>query len=163
MKQIHPARFAIGFPSHGFQCDERKLLNALLTDAELRVEIVGALRTLKTIDTLPSRRIFQAIFAVEESGGRVGFDEINGRLEAEDQNLLAQTVLNEDAEVDRDEIVASVVSMQRSEQQNLRGELKLRINEAERAGRVEEALRLMTELQGLERAGRGGRQLPFDG
>jgi len=154
---------AIERPRSLLRHDERKLLNALLTDAELRVEIVGALRTLKTIDTLPSRRIFQAIFAVEESGGRVGFDEINGRLEAEDQNLLAQTVLNEDAEVDRDEIVASVVSMQRSEQQNLRGELKLRINEAERAGRFEEALRLMTELQGLERAGRGGRQLPFDG
>ncbi|MEO8594070.1 MAG: DNA primase [Candidatus Solibacter sp.] len=148
---------AIERPKILLRHDERNLLNALLTDAGLRGEIIGALRTLNTIDTLPSRRIFQAIFAVEDGGGRVGFDEINGRLEEDDQNLLAQTVLNEDGEVDRDEIVASVVSMQRSEQQNVRGQLKLRIHNAERAGQADEAMRLMTELQGLERAERGRR------
>jgi len=120
--------------------------------------IIGALRSLRTIETLPSRRIFQAIFTIEDAGGRLGFDEINGRLEEADQNLLAQAVLNEDGEVVRDEVIASVVSMQRSEQQNLRGDLKSRIGEAERAGHFDEAIRLTMELQGLERAERGRRQ-----
>ena len=68
--------------------------------------MIGPLRSLETIETLPSRRIFQAIFALDEAGGRVGFDEINGRLEEADQNLLAQAVLNEDGEVSREEVVS---------------------------------------------------------
>jgi len=85
----------------------------------------------------------------------VGFDEINGRLEEADQNLLAQTVLNEDGEISREDVLAAMASMQRSEQQNLRAQLKTRIGEAERAGRLEEAMRLAQELGGMERAGHG--------
>ena len=133
------------------------LLIALLTDAELRAEMTGPLRSLQTIEMLPSRRIFQAIFALVEAGGRVGFDEVNGRLEEADQNLLAQAVLNEDGEISREAVLAAVESMQRSEQQHLRVQLKTRIGESERAGRFDEAMRLTMELQGLERAPRGGR------
>jgi len=149
---------AIVRPKSLLRHDERMLLNALLSDAELRGEVIGTLRSLRTIETLPSRRIFQAIFTIEDAGGRVGFDEINGRLEEADQDLLAQAVLNEDGEVAREEVIASVISMQRSEQQNLRGDLKSRIGEAERAGHFDEAVRLTMELQGLERAERGRRQ-----
>ena len=55
-------------------------------------------------------------------------------------------------------IVAAVQHQKRrSEQQHLRVQLKTRINESERAGRLDEAMRLMVELQGLERAARGRR------
>jgi hypothetical protein len=119
--------------------------------------MIGRLRSLQTIETLPSRVIFQAIFALEEAGGRVGFDEVNGRLEEADQNLLAQAVLNEDGEISREEVMAAMESMQRSEQQFLRGQLKSRISESERGGRFDEAMRLTAELQALERAARGRR------
>lgn len=148
---------AIERPKSLLRHDERMLLVALLTDAELRAEILATLRTLQTIDSLPSRRIFQAIFAVDEAGGRLGFDEINGRLEETDQNLLAQTVLNEDGEISREEVLAAVASMQRSEQQNLRTQMKERIKELDRAGRLDDAMRLDVELQALERAARGKR------
>ena len=52
--------------------------------------------------------------------------------------------------------MAALASMRRSEQQNRRVQLKARISEAERAGNLEEAVRLTVELQGLERAARGG-------
>jgi hypothetical protein len=148
---------AIERPNSPLRLDERMLLIALLTDAKLRAEIIEPLRSLQTIDLLPSRRIFQAIFALEDAGGRVGFDEINGRLEEADQNLLAQTVLNDDGEISREEVLAAVASMQRSEQQNLRVQLKTRIKELDRAGRLDEAMRLDLELQVLERAARGRR------
>src|ERR1017187_2931194 len=135
--------------------DERMLLVALLTNAEMRADTIAPLRSLQTIETLPSRRIFQAIFALEEAGGRVSFDAVNGRLEEADQNLLAQTVLHEDGEISREEVVAALESMQRSERQNLRVQLKTRIGEAERAGRLDEAMRLTVELQGLEHASQG--------
>lgn len=148
---------AIERPISPLRHDERMLLIALLTEGELRAEMIGPLRSLQTIDTLPSRRIFQAIFALEEAGGRISFDAVNGRLEEADQILLAQAVLNEDGEISREEVVAAVASMQRSEQQILRVQLKTRIGESERAGRFDEAMRLTMELQGLERAPRGGR------
>jgi DNA primase len=135
--------------------DERMLLVALLTNAEMRADTIAPLRSLQTIETLPSRRIFQAIFALEEAGGRVSFDAVNGRLEEADQNLLAQTVLHEDGEISREEVVAALESKQRSERQNLRVQLKTRIGEAERAGRLDEAMRLTVELQGLEHASQG--------
>jgi DNA primase len=147
---------AIERPASPLRHDERMLLIALLTDAELRADTIGPLRSLETIETLPSRRIFQAIFAVDESGGRVGFDEINGRLEEADQNLLAQTVLNEDGEISAQEVAAAMESMLRSERQHVRVRLKTRIGESERAGRLDEAMRLTVELQALERAARGG-------
>jgi len=137
--------------------DERMLLIALLADAALRADMIGTLRSLETIETLPSRRIFQAIFALDEAGGRVGFDEINGRLEEADQNLLAQTVLNDDSEISQEEVSAAMESMQRSERQHLRVRLKTRIGESERAGRLDEAMRLTVELQALERAAKGRR------
>jgi DNA primase len=144
-------------PKSPLRHDERLLLIALVTDARLRAELITPLRSLQTIDTLPSRRVFQAIFALEEAGGRVGFDEVNGRLEEADQSLLAQTVLSEDCEVSREEVEAAVESMQRSEQQHLRVQLKTRIKELDRAGRLDEAMRLDLELQALERAARGRR------
>jgi DNA primase len=148
---------AIQRPVSPLRHDERMLLIALLTDAELRADMIGPLRSLQTIETLPSRGIFQAVFALQEAGGRVGFDEVNGRLEEADQNLLAQAVLNEDGEISREEVSAALESMQRSEQQFLRGQLKARISESERGGRFDEAMRLTAELQTLERAARGRR------
>ena len=141
-------------PKSPLRHDERMLLIALLTDAALRSDMIGPLRSLETIETLPSRRIFQAIFALDEAGGRVGFDEINGRLEEADQNLLAHTVLNDDSEISQEEVSAAMESMQRSERQHIRVRLKTRIGESERAGRLDEAMRLTVELQALERDAR---------
>jgi DNA primase len=147
----------IAQPRSVLRHDERMLLIALLTEAEIRGEIIGQMRQIGTIDTLPSRRIFQAIFALDEAGGRLGFEEVNARLDEADQNLLAQAVLNEDGEVSREEILACVESMLRSNEQYLKLQMKTRINEAERAGNFEEAIRLTVELQGLEKAARAKR------
>lgn len=138
-------------PRSPLRHDERMLLTALLTDAELRGELIGGMKELETIETLPSRRIFQAIFALDDAGGRVGFDEVNARLEEADQNLLAQAVLNDDGELSRDEVMAALASLRRTEEQNRRVQLKARIAELERSGKFDEALRLTVELQGLER------------
>jgi hypothetical protein len=78
-------------------------------------------------------------------------------LEEADQNLLAQTVLNDDSEISQEEVSAAMESMQRSERQHLRVRLKTRIGESERAGRLDEAMRLTVELQALERAAKGRR------
>jgi DNA primase len=129
--------------------DERLLLNALLADAEFRDEIVGRMKPLDIVGTLHSRRLFHAIFALYDSGGRVGFEEVHARLEPAEQGLLAEAVLTADHEISHDDVRDALNSMVRVEDQHQREQLKARISESEKAGKFEEALRLYTELQGL--------------
>jgi DNA primase len=144
-------------PQNPLRHDERMLLCALLTIAELRTELIEQMKDLETVDTLPSRRLFQAIFALDDAGSRVGFDEVNARLEEADQNLLAQAVLGDDGEISHEEVMAALASLRRTEEQYRRVQLKARIAELERAGKFEEALRVTMELQGLDRSS-GGRR-----
>jgi DNA primase len=137
--------------------DERMLLSALLTDAGIRAGLISELRPLETISTFQTRRLFQTIFSLDEAGARVSFEDVHARLEEADQALLAQAVLTDDAETTQDEILAAVQSLRRSEDQNRCAQWKMQIKEAERAGNVQEALRLTQELQGFEQAARARR------
>jgi DNA primase len=129
--------------------DERMLLNAVLSDAETRAEIVAALRSLDAVSRFASGRIFQAIFALEESGQQVAFDNLHARLEEADQNLLAEAVLSQEENISREDVAAALESVRHSQGQQRREQLKARIKESERAGKWEEALRLMGELEGM--------------
>ena len=153
---VHRNEKTLEQPVSPLRHDERILLNALLSDGEWREGIIGEMKPMETMESLPSRRILRAVFALHEAGGRIGFEEINARLEEADQNLLAQAVFHEDGEITQDEIAAAIGSIRRSEDQLRRGQLKARIRAFEREGKLEEAIRLTMELQGLERAGRRG-------
>jgi DNA primase len=137
--------------------DERMLLNGLLRppeDPEAADALVAELKGMETIAALPTRHIFQAIFALYESSGKIAFDSVHGRLEEPDQELLAQAVLAEDSEFSREEVAAALVSMRRSESERKRGDMKRRIKEFERAGNWQEAIQLAEELHRLERDAR---------
>src|SRR5262249_35705825 len=60
-------------PAATLRHDERILINALLTQPERLGESLAELKTLDVIATFPSRRIFQAIFALEAGGARAAF------------------------------------------------------------------------------------------
>jgi DNA primase len=132
--------------------EEWILLSSLLSDAETRAEIIPQLRAMEALESFASRRIFRTIFAISDAGGRIAFEDVNARLEEQDQELLASAALATDSAASREEVLAWVASMRLSEQQRLRARLKLRVKEAERAGNLAEALQLAEELQKLERA-----------
>ena len=142
-------------PPVALRPDERMLLNAVLADPEIRNELVDELRPIQALARFSTRRIFQAVFALHEAGGRLSFDEVNARLEESDQNLLAEAVLKEDTPVSREEIMAAVDSMRRTEDQVRMAEIKARIKELERSGNLQEAMKLMAELPGLGAGSRG--------
>jgi DNA primase len=142
-------------PRVAMRHDERLLINALLDEADKAPEIAEELRGLETIGTFPSRQIFRTIFSMKEAGGRVRFQDLHARLDDADQALLAQAVLSEDFEASTEEVWAAIRSIQRTEQQNRRSSLKMKIKEFERAGKWEEAIRLTGELQSMERSTRG--------
>ena len=76
--------------------------------------VAGAAARWRRIATFPSRRIFQAIFALDAGGGRLDFEAVHARLEEEDQHLLAQAVLNDDVRgVARRKSTAAMASMRR--------------------------------------------------
>jgi len=136
------------------RADEKMLLGLLLSDGEARQKLVPRLEGLPAVEQFVTRRIFRALFALHSSGARVDYEELNARLEENDQELLASAVL-------RDETIEAAVSLQQGEQcfesleraswKTQLAALKTRVKEAERAGDLKEALRLAQELHQLER------------
>ncbi|MGB9458913.1 MAG: DNA primase [Bryobacteraceae bacterium] len=142
-------------PKIALRHDERLLLNAILADEGVSKEIIGELEQSDAIASFASRRVFQAAYALVAAGGRLNFENLHARLEEADQNLLAEAVLEGEAEVTAGAVAAAMESIRRSEQRGRRDQMKARIREAERGGNWEEALRLTAELEGSDRAARG--------
>jgi DNA primase len=134
--------------------DERILINALLTQPALAAGILPELKAMEIVSSFPSRRVFQAMFALDAGGATLDFEALHARLEEEDQHLLALAALGDDVEVSEEDFAAAMASARRSEGEHRRSELKRRIKELERAGDWNEALRLAAELQSLDRSTR---------
>jgi len=143
---VHREEKTIERPKIAIRADERMLLNALLSDAEARETIIAELRSLDAVNRFTTRRILQAIFALADAGERIGFDNVHARLEEADQNLLAEVVLNEEQEVSQDAVGAALDSVRHTENRQAQEQLKIRIKELEREGKMEEAFRLMAEM-----------------
>jgi hypothetical protein len=121
------------------------LLSAVFEDDEMRDEVMRELRSAQCISSFASRRIFQAVFALADAGNPVTFDAVNARLEEADQHLLAEAVLREDPEHSAEKVLAALKRVRLSDHQQKTDQLKARIKELEREGRIAEAMQLMAE------------------
>jgi DNA primase len=135
------------------RADEKILLNLLVSDGEARQELIPELEALPAVEQFATRAIFKALFALH-AGGAVTYEELHARLEESDQELLASAVLRD--ETDGSAITLSlgeecVRSLQRTSLKAQVAALKARVKEAERAGNMQEALRLAEQLHDLER------------
>jgi DNA primase len=138
-------------PKAALRPSERILLNAVL-QPEMRGEVLAELRALDAISRFASLRIFQTAFALEEAGAGWGFEDLHARLEPADQNLLTEAAFRQDERDTPEKVRAAMESVARDGRLWRRDQLKARIREAERAGNLEEAIRLTRELAELERA-----------
>jgi DNA primase len=145
-------------PKSVLRPDERMLMIALLTEPEWREGIMDRLKAMESFEALESRRIFHAAFAIADDGGSIGYDEINARLEAADQELLAHALLKDDCEITQEEVSAALESMRRTEEQYRGMRLKARVKELEREGKFEEALQVMAQLPRFDRNAPGTRR-----
>ncbi|HLH18201.1 MAG TPA: DNA primase [Bryobacteraceae bacterium] len=134
--------------------DERILLNALVARTEETAALVEELKGMAILSTLASRRIFQAISAIVDGGGAPTFDAVHARLTEDDRNLFAGAVLNEDLELGPEVVARAMESLRRADREYRCADLRRQIREAERAGRLEDALRLAGELNRLGVRGR---------
>lgn len=136
---------ALDRPTAAMRPDERMLLSAMFGEAADQMEIIRELRSLESIANFTARRILETVFALNEAGGRVSFEAVNARLEEADQRLLAEAVLREDMEYSAEEVLAALKRVRLSEHQQKTEQLKTRIRELERQGRIGEAMQLMAE------------------
>jgi DNA primase len=154
---------AIERPKEILRADEKGLIHVLLSENEsnpaaesqkrsLIAEMAGA----AIMERVSTRRIFQAIRALDASAMPVTFSSVNARLEENDQSLLAEVLFAEETGEEQQDFAYGrrcLESLLRSDEQLRRTELKAQVKQAERAGDVREALRLAEELAQLERRG----------
>jgi hypothetical protein len=151
----------IELPKTTLRPDERGLIGVLLSNAEGCDGLIEDLSRIETLDRLDTRRILQAIVAVHAAGGRVTFDAVAARLEDNDRRILAEMLFAEDPAVEEFGIEWGRKCIERllgaGERQRYL-QLKTRINELERAGKLDEAMRLMQELGRLGRGDSASRR-----
>lgn len=133
--------------------DERGVVNVILSNLEGREELLASLAEME-IEGLDTRRILQAALAAHAAGAPLNMDSIGARLEDNDRRMLAEIAFAEDPASEEFGLDWGRQCLERLRQKAERqrgAQLKTRVHEAERAGNLAEAMRLMQELSRLER------------
>jgi DNA primase len=141
-------------PAAPLSANEKLLLRLLVSNPDAPGELVPALKGIAAIRRAPTRRIFETVISMHDASARIGFSELHERLQEEDQALLSAAVLIAEADegaLSPEQGMACLRSLEAMDMEERRSALKLKIKEAERAGNLEEALRLSAELNQIKR------------
>ena len=133
---------------------EKLLLQALLAKQEIRREILPQLRPLPSLPQLATCRILETMLLLQEKQGDFRFDELEARLEERDRTLLTSLVFADEIGEEQhtiEQAQACLRHMAHADRESARAALRARAKAAERAGNLEEALRLSRELDQLGR------------
>jgi DNA primase len=132
--------------------DEKILLKLFLTSEEARVELIPELKTMQAVQQYTTRRIFQALFALEDSGAPFGLAELDARLEDGDRARLAAIAMDDEMTGEEVPLALGRACVEKLRKETFEARvsaLRSRAREAERAGKIEDALRLSSELDDL--------------
>jgi DNA primase len=132
-----------------FAPNEQLLLKALLTNPEAREELLPVLKELTVVQRFQTRGIFEALLRLAEAKPDFTFSDLHERLPEAERTLLATVILADEEggdTVSYEQALESMRSLTAVEKKSQIGELRTRIREAEKAGNMEEALRLAEEL-----------------
>ena len=133
---------------------ERILLNLVLVNADARSHLLPRLKRMPALAQFSTRRIFEAVFALDEAGNTVVFSDLDARLEENDRTLLASAVLADetDSEVlSLEQGEACMLTLENTQRDTERAAIKAQVRAAERDGNFTEALRLSAELSRMDR------------
>lgn len=133
---------------------ERMLLNALLKNPEARAQVLPRLKNMRSVEGFRTGPIFQAIFQLADSGDDWSYSSLEARLEDANKNLLASAVLADqmgEQETSLEQALACVQTLDIKEREAHRSDLRARAKAAERAGNLDEAMRVADELNRAER------------
>jgi DNA primase len=139
---------------------ERLLLNALLASETARAQVLPELSSVPAVERFVARNIFRTLFAMHADGGVFRFSDLEGRLSDADRDLLSATVFADDRLEEHMAFRVAVDCLDKlkaleseSEVANIRAQARA----AEKAGDIQEAMRLnaqMTEMDQIRKRGR---------
>jgi DNA primase len=135
--------------------NERLLLNALLLSEEARTECIPRLQALPAVERFVTKRIFQAVLAMETDTTSFRFSDLEGRLGDADRDLLSAVIFADEVleeEQAREQAHACLRSLQAQDPKSEIAALRAQIKTAEREGNIQEAIRLANELDHKVRA-----------
>ena len=101
---------------------------------------------------LATHKIFEAILAAAAQGEPVEFSRLEARLDDLSKALLHEIVFDDDIDGNSESVQDALNCLKTLEESNLdaqRAELRARVRDAERSGDLQEALRWTKELQRL--------------
>ncbi len=131
---------------------ERLLLRLLIENQEARAEMLEAVERSGVTAALPSSAIFGALFAVISGGERFEVGALEARLTEADRRLLAEVVFDPGAAPELEPGRAALRALEEQDWRSRRRELQKQIQEAEKAGHLEELRRLMQLKRELDEA-----------
>ena len=137
-------------PKYDLPTAEKMLLHSLLRSPRARTEVLETLAGLPQFDLLAGRRIFEVILELEHSGNPLRFEDLELRLNEDENTLMARLAFADDTE-DEDILVKQALAcLSEFRQRASRSEvvdLKGAIAAAERAGDMAGAIELMQQLK----------------
>ena len=129
---------------------ERLLVRILLRNSEARDEILQRI----TAPNLVTQRIIDAIAGASKPGEELTFSEVDGRLDEPNRALLHVLAFADDTDEQNltvEQALSCLEKIAPSDKELRRTELRKRVKQLEREGKVSEAMGLIKELSRLER------------
>jgi DNA primase len=137
-------------PPERLGANDRMLINLLLADEAAREEFIPELKQMTVVRDSPACKIYTALFAMHDAGASMQFSDLHARLDEAGQKMLAATLIGTesgDAELTIEHGRSCVEALRLLNNRTEPAEIKIKIREAERAGNITEALRLMQLLK----------------
>jgi DNA primase len=136
---------------------QRVLLRSLIASEEVRQVLVPKLMESGVTEKLMIRPVLEKIFVLHGEGERFGYAELEAQLEERFRKLLEIAVFADGSEeiFTREQAMAYLQLLEREEGQAQLAGLRANLKHAERAGDMEEAFRLMRQINELHRGLQG--------
>ena len=134
---------------------ERILLNSLLSNSDIRGEVLAPLREMPEVGQFAAVRIFRSLFALYDQNPGFRFSDLEARLDEQDKRLLSSMVLADETREEDCTLEQAAACLRRLREEGRATEkasLRRRVREAERAGDLSEAMRLAGDLAELEKS-----------
>ncbi len=134
---------------------ERLLLHSLLASEAAREQVIPELAGLAAVDRFVCKNVFHALFAIHSDGGMFRFSDLEGRLSDADRDLLSTAIFADEVleeEKAAEQAIACLRSLKSQDPRSEAAALRARIKAAERQGDLQEAMRLVQELDRKSRA-----------
>jgi DNA primase len=134
--------------------NERILIYALLSRGDLALYAAGKLMEAGGIERFRSRRIIEAAQRIVEGGAMPTVDSLGARLVPEDLEMLHRMTLEDDpysGDVSQEQVDQVLTRLRTTAMKARLQELARAASEAEKAGDVQQALRLMEERVKIEK------------